>query len=674
MKYLKLIGLSVLMVFILSGLSGVGNAAIPPADEYIYQDTDGDTDTLDPAVAYDSRSGRVIEKAYDTLLTYDGASTDLVPNLAKEMPVVTNGAKTITYTLREDVDFTDGTHFDAYVMKYSIDRAIIMNDPDGPSWMLAQAIKGGADYAFDSDMSLGNVSIYLNAGGVVVKSEYVLEINLDIAYVAIQAALTYSVGAAVSPVAVIDHSAVPDGSDAADEVPMDYLFPDTTGAPDWVTDNTGTGIFPGQQHAWMKANAVGTGPYKVISNVAGEGQVYEYNTNYWKVKAGLMTEPAIKKITYQNVAEAETRLLALKNREIDQVYLPATNMPELYDLETETDKIDGIVTYTYPSFTVMYLGFNMVNNETLLDEIGYTTDGITEAESSTYSDNLASLHQYGEDNPNADATPVASNPFTALEFRQAWAYAFDYDALIETAVNGFGSRMDGFIPKGMFAHQTDLDLPDQDTATAKTLFESVGWEGNVVLTYNAGNDVRKAGATILKNNIEALDVGITVEVVEAEWSSYLDVVRSQKAPIFFLGWAPDYSDPDNYVQPFLHSVGGVLAKRQGYVNTNVDAKIDSAASETDSTAREALYSDIEDMAAKDFAVIYGYQSVNYAVAQNWVVGMEGSFTLNPMASGVDYSVLSKDPDKMTLLPTPGFEFLAIFSVLIAIGLINRKRK
>jgi peptide/nickel transport system substrate-binding protein len=647
-------------------------AARPPNDTFVMLNTTGEPDSVDPAVCYETRGGGIIQQVYETLLTYDGNSTTLVPHLATALPTITNGATTFTYTLRQDVNFTDGVHFDAYVMKYSIDRAILMNDPDGPAWMLSQAIKGAWDYLI-SDMTADNITDYLTAGGVVVNSQYSITFNLESAYIPFQAAMTYPVGAAVSPKAVIENAptAWTEAGFTGELVTLAQIFPNATNRPDWFANFTHAGIVPGERHTWMESHAVGTGPYKLDKIESGVTVDFTRNDKWWKVEAGLVDLPAIKTVHSQIVAEASTRILALKNEEADGAYVPATNMPEIWEREENLPLKDttNIVVNTGPSYSVMYFGFNM--NDTIIDE---TVNSLVESADSEY--DATGLEAWGPNHPTP-AKAKAGNPFTALKFRQAFSYAFDYEAFIDTSLNGWGERMVGVIPNGMFGHDSALsdDLPDYNIQTAKTLFQEVGWKGKIVLSYNSGNDVRKAGCELLKDAIEGMKIGITVEINEAEWNSYLDLVRGQKLPLFFIGWAPDYADPDNYVDPFLKSTG-TLAKRQAYVNPTVDTKIDQAKAETNNVARETLYKDIEKLAAEDFAVIYGYQAQNYLVSQWAVDGIEG-FSMNPMASARAYWELSKNYEKPVPTDyykggsTPGFE---IVIAILGIGALVMLRK
>jgi len=97
--------------------------------------TFGQPNNLDPAIAYDSASGEVIQQVYETLITYNGASADqFVPLLATEVPTVANGgisADGLNYTfhLKAGVKFHSGHTMDADDVVYSFARVLRMNWP-----------------------------------------------------------------------------------------------------------------------------------------------------------------------------------------------------------------------------------------------------------------------------------------------------------------------------------------------------------------------------------------------------------------------------------------------------------------------------------------------------------------------------------------------------------------
>jgi peptide/nickel transport system substrate-binding protein len=121
--------------------------------------------------------------------------------------------------------------------------------------------------------------------------------------------------------------------------------------------------------------------------------------------------------------------------------------------------------------------------------------------------------------------------------------------------------------------------------------------------------------------------------VALDWPVYLFTVSSRKKAVsfFFLGWAPDYADPDDYATPFMHSPpAGFFPARIGYKNASLDALIDQAAITVDPTARAQLYAQIQKSAYEDdVAYLWTHQSVTFDTFRDYVKG----FVSNPMTTG-----------------------------------------
>src|SRR6185503_15320134 len=71
--------------------------------------SDTDPATLDPAAAQDSVSIAIIDAIHRPLLYYD-KDLNLVPALAEALPEVTNEGKTLTFKIRADAKYADGTN------------------------------------------------------------------------------------------------------------------------------------------------------------------------------------------------------------------------------------------------------------------------------------------------------------------------------------------------------------------------------------------------------------------------------------------------------------------------------------------------------------------------------------------------------------------------------------
>jgi peptide/nickel transport system substrate-binding protein len=94
--------------------------------------------TLDPADAYEIFPGILLHNLGDQLYAYEPGSTELIPQLATELPTVSDDGLIYTIPLREDVTFHNGTPFNAEAMAFSIQR--FMDNGGRPAFLLAEKI------------------------------------------------------------------------------------------------------------------------------------------------------------------------------------------------------------------------------------------------------------------------------------------------------------------------------------------------------------------------------------------------------------------------------------------------------------------------------------------------------------------------------------------------------
>ncbi|AFZ43087.1 extracellular solute-binding protein family 5 [Halothece sp. PCC 7418] len=95
--------------------------------------------TLDPADSYELAGLGLIYNLSDRLYTYQLGTTDLEPQLATELPEISEDGLTYTIPLREGVTFHDGTVFNAEAMQFSLQRFI--ENGGKPSFLLADLIE-----------------------------------------------------------------------------------------------------------------------------------------------------------------------------------------------------------------------------------------------------------------------------------------------------------------------------------------------------------------------------------------------------------------------------------------------------------------------------------------------------------------------------------------------------
>ncbi len=255
-----------------------------PKDTYVYM-TFGEIDTLDPEGSYDSASWTAIENIYETLYSYKGESiTEYTPTLATDFTVSDDG-KTYTFNLRQGVKFHSGNDFTCRDVEYSLERDLVMNDPESGIWFIAEALLGTASNANDDD----SITWAMIDNAVTCLDDFTVQFNLP----AVDPAFFGKMIA--SNASIVDSAwAIANGEWSGTEADW----------KEWV------GVNP--RDGFLHNNASGTGAYSLV-NWDGTDLVAEAFPDYWG------GEPAIKTVVYQSVDEEATRILALQNGDADRI-------------------------------------------------------------------------------------------------------------------------------------------------------------------------------------------------------------------------------------------------------------------------------------------------------------------------------------------------------------------
>lgn len=230
------------------------------------------------------------------------------------------------------------------------------------------------------------------------------------------------------------------------------------------------------------------------------------------------------------------------------------------------------------------------------------------------------------------------------EIRQAISYAIDYDYVIDEIYNGYATRMESPVPKGVLMSDYSSDEATLDLTTAREKMQDAGygtdldldddaaWEASTFLTYNysynTDNQIRADLLPVLQNNLGK--IGIEVVGAGMIWGDVIyrlyeiGGMTRDMLELFWIGWIPDYNDPSNWLDPLLSTNGGSNGAQ--FSSATVDAKLAEAMEETDQTARAALYSEVQKILVEDeMPWVYG------VVTQNWDAfrGVR-NFPSNPM--------------------------------------------
>ena len=285
--------------------------------------------SLDPAQAYDYFAIELVYQIFDTLLVYQPDKAVLMPGLAQEVPTVANGlvspdGRNYTYNLRPGITFSDGTALNASVVKRAIDRAIRIDDPDGPAFLLYDTGKLGRSAANGNNTAPGVITVAPN--------------DLSITF----------------------HLSAP--------VPFfNDLMAFTVAAPvPWNFDQNGL-------QPTTPAALIGSGPYKLTQHVANTQYVLSRNTLYHTPSLyaafGIPTIPVEDTVTI-NIRSSSTALkndLAVNPKGADIVYR-TLNVEDTRDLQTRATSL-GLKVDIATSPFIRYIVFNVGTSAAAITDV-----------------------------------------------------------------------------------------------------------------------------------------------------------------------------------------------------------------------------------------------------------------------------------------------------------------
>jgi len=208
--------------------------------------------SLDPAVCYEIEGGWMLRNIYDSLVKFKaGSASEIEPCIATSWDI---SGKTLTFTIRKGVKFSNGDPVDAKAVAYSLKRVVKLKKT--PAWVLTQF-----GVTEDSIKAVGDKV------QVIMDKPYSPSLVL--------ACMTYITGT-VNP-------KVAEAKAKEGDMGMAYLT----------------------------EHSAGSGPYVLVSWKRNEKIVLERNEHYWGRK------PQIKRIVIIDVPESSSQVLQLKGGDID---------------------------------------------------------------------------------------------------------------------------------------------------------------------------------------------------------------------------------------------------------------------------------------------------------------------------------------------------------------------
>lgn len=545
----------------------------------------GEMESLDPVYSYDGVTHGMLINVYDTLLKFNGSSlTDLEPSIATQVPSVENGliskdGKTYTFPIRSGVKFHDGTELTPEDVQYSLQRFLLSDISGGPSSLLLEPILGVASTRDEN----GNITVDFKDVANAVRvdgNNMVITLKRPFApFLSILARWSYIV------------------------------------SKNWAIQR---GAWDGTEETWKQFNnfakdaspffkeSNGTGPFQIARwDIAGKNLVLAANEHYF---AGA---PQIKTIFMRTVEEPSTVRLMLETGDADVAEISPKFTSQLHGNPDVTlyDNLPRLRTDPVLFFT---RNINMQGNP----DVG---------------------------SGQLDGNGIPADFFADKDLRQAFLYAFDYDAFLKESMEGRAERAIGPAPQGLVPQDDSFKRYAFNLQKAEEHFKKA-WGGQVwdkgfkfTITYNTSGEMRQIASEILKRNVEKLNPKFQIDLRGVTWPAFLEKTAKHQMPLWARGWVADYADAHNFYFPFLHSHGR-YALAQGYKNPQADVLIEQAVSETNPQKRNALYKQLHNLMYDDAMQLYTVHPTGLWAMRSNVKG----FTDNPVYMGIYFYPMYKE--------------------------------
>lgn len=335
-------------------------------------------------------------------------------------------------------------------------------------------------------------------------------------------------------------------------------------------------VFIGKADNYALHNAMGTGPYKLVSREPDRKTVVERNPLWWDKPTG-----NADRVEFNVISSAPTRVAALLSGEVDMIYsVPPQDIARIR-------QTDGLKILQTPELRTIYLGFDMNRPE---------------LPSSNIKD---------------------KNPWQDVRVREAVALAIDEQAIASRVMLGLGHPTWEMWGPGVNGYDAALDVrPKVDPAKSKALLKDAGYPDGFRVGMDCPNDRYVMDEQICTAIVSMLArIGIKVDLTAQTKSKFFTKINSPNynTDFFLLGWTPATYDAHNVLYTLLGTRNGKRGEVNdgGYSNPELDTLTDKIAVETDPAKRTAMIVEAIKILQKDIPTVPLHQQVIvWAAKQN----------------------------------------------------------
>ncbi len=508
-----------------------------------------DADMLHPTNYQGASSAYIMNHIFQRLLAIDFRTLELVPELAAARPEIVktdNGGLEITYEIRPDAVWDDGTPITAKDVEFSI-KAIknpkVDNARVKPYYEFIEDIRFYEDNSKKFTLVCNTVYILAEASS---GDYYILPKSI------------------YDPEGLMDEFTIPQLNEASDELknnPKITKFGEE---------------FNSTKYQREKGYIVGSGAYEFTEWATGQKIVITKKKEWWGQKiAGenIYYETHPDQIIFQTINDQTAAIVALKSEQLDVM---RSIKPKDFSELPESDKFAA----NYNANTPPFMAYNYIGINTRLPK--FADKRTRQAFAHLFDvDKLLKVIQYGygirvngpmhpskERQYNKDIKPFEYDPGRAKEL------------LAEVGWND--SDGDGTLDMLIDGEKTDLAIR---------------------FTINAGNDSREATAIFFQE--ECRKIGIKVDVVPEDWSIYIENQKNHDFEMYYGGWVST-PIPNDHKQIYHTESYNGGSNYTGFGNDYTDALIDSIRVALDEDKRAKFNHEFQQILHDECSYIFLY--------------------------------------------------------------------
>jgi peptide/nickel transport system substrate-binding protein len=452
----------------------------------------GDALTLDPHAQNEGPTSAMLHQIMEPLVMRD-MSGAMVPALATSWAPSEDNPNVWVFNLREGVKYHDGSDFDSEDVVFSLNRAMTK----------------------DSDYKelLASVKEVRASGPMTV------EIETD------------------GPNPIMPNN-------------LTNMFIMDSG---WAEANNAVKVqdFEGGEETFAARNAMGTGPYKLVSREPDVKTVLAINESYWGADEFPMQ---VKDVVFTPIQNQATRVAALLSGEVDFIQ----DVP-VQDLQ-RVDASPELKVITAPQNRVIFFGLNQGDDDLAADDV------------------------------------EGKNPLADKRVRMAMNMAINRDAIKKVVMRDQSIPAGVAMPPFVNGWTEALDaVPEFDNEKAKAMMAEAGYEDGFSIRLDCPNDRYINDEAICQAAVGMLSqIGVNVQLDAKPKAQHFPLISNLETDFYMLGWGVPTYDSE-YIFNFLaHTKGEKYGSWNGtrFSNPDIDSKIEALASETDLEARNQMIADI----------------------------------------------------------------------------------